>query len=427
MPHLVGLTAAEIQALPTSGTAWDNLVAAADGAVSTTLSSTSANSPWLNTYYESADVAVRRKVAGQYLAAALVYVAGGATHTAATYRDAVEDALRFIIGTEIDTTSYSQDPVDHLLATMRQLSSWVMAADLIGMDDTLTGTRSGWTSDQFGTWLGTLRTKSIGTQGRFTTMYKTVWISASNWGGMAFAAYLSICAYLDDTVQLDWVRDNVAKGFTGEDVTAHPSWPAGEFSPTEEGFTATADFDSSYACNYNADYPTTGDTAWTPINPTACGLGMDGICVEDLSRSASAYPTYDSTGIGYTNEVLEGWIAGAIVLYSTGRDIFVYGSDALLRAMKWLDREAEINTYHLSNWQAHAINAYYGSSLPTVTSTWGQTYGFADWIYANGITGGGITSFNVESLGGDVRATWSPDSTGLTLRRERWVGTGTPS
>jgi hypothetical protein len=361
------ITKADLLARPTSGTAWSFLLARADEAVGITLDAAAPESPWLPNY---------KVVAPKYLAAALVYASawGG---DKSRYRSAVEAALRHIIGSEEEASSDGTSTRDALLATCRQLSAWMLAADLIEMDDGLTGSRAGWTGTTLAAWLGTILTKKIGTSGRWTEITTTQENSASNWGAHCGAARVAVSRYRDDVSDVNRAA-LVFRGALG-DSSAYPAYPPGNIPNAGDGFQTTAAFDSSWACNYTA---TIG--GWRPINDGSCGAGYDGAVVEDISRSAGAYPTWDSTGISYAYETIAAHHLTAILLHRAGLAAFDWSDQALRRSLAWLDGQGQHPS--TKNWSVERhiswiTNYFYGTSFSTQPALYGRSLGFTDWLF----------------------------------------------
>lgn len=370
---------AELEGLSTATAAWDYLKARADEAVAITLDAASSSSPWLPNYNDSGQAA---RVPARYLAAAFV-VASSYSGDKTPYRQATEAALLHIVGSEEEASTDGTAAGDRLLATARQLPAWVLAADLIALDRSLPGTRSSagsetgtdWTATSFEAWLGGVLAKTIGTHGRWTSIAQTQESSAANWGAHCAASRVAVSLYLGDGEDVDRAA-TVLRGALG-DSSAYPAYPDGQTPAAGAGFQTTSSFDSSWSCNHTS---TIG--GWRPINSAACGNDMDGIVVEDISRSAGAYPSYDDTGLGYTFETMAGLHLASLLLDRQGPSAFSWSDDGLLRAMQWLDRQGEVPG--ASSVRQHVpwiTNHFYGTSLPTDDARMGRGFGFTDWLY----------------------------------------------
>lgn len=345
--------AQRLASLPTSGRAYTNMKKAADDAIaSTSLSKVTASSPWLPNY---------GGLGAETLAAALVYARTGDTR----YRDFVIKVNRFVIGSEDSSSTNGTSDHDKLLATMRQISGYVLAADLVGMDPNATGSRSGYTSTVWKTWLGALRTKSIGTSSkdRIDETNNTV---ATNWGAWASAARTTIDVYLNDAADLALAVERL-KMYLGE-TTSGAAW------------TKSSNFDRSFAC-----VPAELSVSFVPVNPPDCGPDKDGIVVEDASRSASAFPVWDSKGIDYSFHAYDAQLIAAIVLHRQGYDVWNWGNRALKRVMDRLDRLG-VATGNGRDGSAHISwipRYFYGVDYPTTAAGEGNSLSYTDWLYGS--------------------------------------------
>ncbi|XCN75100.1 MAG: Calx-beta domain-containing protein [Candidatus Electrothrix aestuarii] len=364
----------DLENLPTNGPEWDYLKDQADKAVGFVLDASSEYSPWLPNFND------RNRLPAKYLGAALVY-ASSYSGDKEPYKQAVKNALRHIIGSEEEPSTDGVPAYDAMLATARQLPAWIMAADLIGFDRTLTGTRTklgsstgtDWTKTTFEEWLSSLMTKEIGESPRWTTIVGTQEDSAANWAAHSTASRIAACLYLNDTAQLEKAI-TVMKGFLGDTASYPTSPPVGT-----PGFIPTNGFDSSWACNFKTE---TG--GWHPINSSACGSEMDGIVVEDIGRSKGAYPDWDAKGISYAYETLSGLYLAAILLERHGEPAFSWSNEALKRAILWINRQGQIPSINNYECERHIIwiaNHFYGLNLPTQPPSRGRGLAFTDWLF----------------------------------------------
>jgi hypothetical protein len=192
----IWIGAEQIAALPTSGAAWQNLLAEADEPTGT---------PDLSNQDDDVNVRV--------LAKALVFARTGD----ARYRTEVIDACRRAIGTEDGGRT---------LALGRELAAYVIAADLVGLPPDLDA--------PFRSWLASVRHESL--DGR--TLVSTHEDRPNNWGTHASASRAAIAVYLGDSADLQRVA-SVFKGWLGDraaysgfdfgdlDWQANPSQPVG--------------------------------------------------------------------------------------------------------------------------------------------------------------------------------------------------------
>lgn len=309
----------KLLSLPTSGSAWTTMLSVANGSVG------------------SPDLANQDNLhAGRTVAAAMVYARTGQT----AYRDKVVGELR-----KLPSQSLSGARV---LSVARQLAGYAVAADLVGYRD-----------PAFVSYLGDMRTRTIGGHSRWTSVSQTSENTASNWGAWAMASRIAISLYVGDKADVARAA-TVFKGFTG-DRSAYA------------GFQPTQDFDASWACDPNA---------WVPINPASCGTKA-GAIVEDISRTGAAYPAVDDTGRTYSWETLGGATLSARLLARGGfPDVYQWSDQALLRAAQFLQRNGGYAPMYTTNqyipWE---INTAYGVNIgPVNPAGFGRQFGFTDWL-----------------------------------------------
>ncbi|HMJ04191.1 MAG TPA: hypothetical protein VK506_14715, partial [Conexibacter sp.] len=325
----------ELAALPTSGSAWDYLrQQAARAGGSGHLANYDDRDPY-------------NRVPAKHLAAALVHARTGDRAA----RAVVVRALDGLRGTEERSSTVGTSSSDRLLATVRQLPAWIMAADLVGYQ-----------SSAFTQWLRVLVDKPIGTHGRWRTIRGCSDDAANNWGAMATQARVAIAAYLRDEAALAAASARFGR-FLGDRSLATQ-------------FRKTSDFDLSFVAVPAGANPSTDWTAVNPVGPKS------GIIVEDLSRSAGSYPRWDSSGIGYTHETLGAMLTTATLLDAVGRPPWEWSDRAILRAANWLNSVGRINgDWSLNKWPAWVLNHVYGASFPTTRALMGRQIGFTDWLY----------------------------------------------
>jgi hypothetical protein len=345
--------------LPVKGHPYRYLKKRADGALRhMNLSARpSAASPWLSNYRGSGSVT---RPGAQTLAAALVYARTGKRR----YRHFVIRANRYLIGSEQSASTDGTGEQDRLLATARQLGAYVVAASLVHMDPGVTGSRPGWGATRWRRWLSALRTEPIGSSGQAATIRQLSDERANNWGSFARAARIAIDIYLGDRADLKRVVARY-KLFLGERrQTDRFHW-----SPDQS-------LDLSYACTPNGG-------SWSAINPSGCGPGKDGLIVEDISRSASGYPSYDRTGIGYTMESYQAVLFSAVLLQRYGYSPFKWGDKAMKRVMDWLTRQGipQGNGTTVERHESWVARHFYDRRYPRVPSSMGYSLGFTDWLY----------------------------------------------
>jgi hypothetical protein len=302
-----------LAALPMSGAAWNDLKAVADGSLGT---------PDLTNQDNKHSVMT--------LAVALVAARTGS----AVYREKARAAIMSAIGTE------SVGAGNSILALGRILGSYIVAADLIGLDGTDDAT--------FRTWISALRTLNLGGHSRWYTLKGTCEDSSNNWGAFACASLVAAHLYLGDAagVTRSWA---VYRGFTGD--LASYTFP---------------EVSSSWRC--------TG-APWTPINVASnCGDKL-GAPPEDAHR-AGDYPTLHKT---YTQETMQGLAFQAELLQRAG-----YPAWERLRltadfATRWSVWNASAVGTHLPWW----YNKRLGINAPTQSAGTGRLMGYTDWLYGS--------------------------------------------
>jgi hypothetical protein len=344
------LDAPRLASLPTSGAPWRRMKRTADEAIAqANLSEPTEKSPWLPNY---------DGMGAETLAAALVYAR---THDA-RYRRFVIRVNRFLIGSEDSASTNLTSPDDKLLATMRQISAYVLAADLVGMNRNATGSRSGFGSTRWASWLSDLRNKPIGS-GNCETIIKCN-LKATNWGAWASAARTTIDIYLNDGADLA-VAVQRLKLYLGESSAGTP-W-------TESG-----SFDSSWACT-----PSSLSVDFVPVNGSSCGRDKDGVIVEDASRSDGEFPSWDDAGIDYSFHAYAAQLVAALLLARQGYDVWNWGDRALKRIMDRLDRlgVATGNGRSTATHVSWIPRFAYGVDYPTVPAQPGHTLGYTDWLF----------------------------------------------
>jgi hypothetical protein len=324
------LARAELLALPTTGKAWQALVAFADA-------------PFGPASLHDQDA--RHDV--DTLAAALVFARTGEMQ----YRDRAQRGILAAIGTERPGATNS------ILALGRQLGAYVLAADFIDL--------SGADDERFRTWLSAIRTESLGGHGRWTSLVGTHEDSANNWGAFAGASRIAASLYLGDTADVQRAAQ-VLRGFLG-DKTA---WD--RFQPVEGS--------ASWACD---------PKAYVPLNPpcTRDGVDLDGAIVRDIDRGGNLKWPPGRDGVAYTLEALQGLTVQAELITENGYgDAWHWSDDAIRRAADVVTRSGDAGgrTWNRSEVSYHLpwlINARYGLDLPTRPAGQGRLFGYTDWLY----------------------------------------------
>ncbi len=326
---------AELLARPITGSAWTALKAAADG-----------------TFSKPNLCDQNSKHHLQTLAAALVYARTGTV----SYQTKAQQAIMAALPTQVVGCSNA------VLALGRQLTAYVLAADLSGLRTSSSG-------PAFATWLTAIRTKNIGGHSIWTSIKYTHENSPNNWGAYAGAARIAADRYLGDTTDLA-AASKVTQGFLG-DKTAYAGF---NHNLSSAGV--------SWSCSGSA-------TTYTPVNPvcTKSGVNVDGGVVSDVSRGGSLkWPPADP-GISYQLESIQGLGLQLELLYRGGETgAWSWSSSALKRMAGVVTRSAASggtgwNGTQTARQMPWLLNRRYGLTLPTAATTYGRAIGFTDWIW----------------------------------------------
>ncbi len=310
----------EIQALPAEGAAWDALRRVASKPI---------DRPNLSNQDDPTNVRV--------LARALLYARTGDAEA----KRSVEQALRRVRGTERRA---------NVLALARELLSYVIAAELVGLE--------GQERRDFDAWLRRLQARTF--EGR--TLRSTHEDRPNNWGTHAGATRLAVAIHLADRDEVERAA-HVFKGWLGE----AGGWRGFEF----------------------------GDASWQPpfsffrrhaVNPVGArrrGHSIDGVLPDDQRRGGGF--RWPPPKENYVYEALQGAVVQAVLLERRGYPAFEWGDRALLRAFRWLHDEADFPAEGDDAWLPHIVNRAYGTDFPARTPTRpGKGMGFADWTHASG-------------------------------------------
>lgn len=259
-----------------------------------------------------------------------------------TLREKVRAAIMAAVGTE------SVGSGNMILSLGRQLGSYVIAADLIGLS-----TFSPSDDTTFRSWLSNIRTQELGGHGTWHMLEETHQISSNNWGAYAGASLIAAHAYLGDTTGLNeaW---NTFQGFCG-DRTKH-------IFPDVTFDAASVD---TWRC--------TGEP-WRPINSVGtCGDKL-GAPPEDAHRSGP-YPEIDPL---YVQETMCALAVQAEILQRAGF------TDAWSKLQLTSDFATLWSVWNASAVGRHMVwlyNKRLGAGAPTLAATEGRLIGWTDWIY----------------------------------------------
>ena len=328
-------------ALPTSGTAWDNVLNAAKQ---------TCTKPDLSNQDDPANVCVMAK--------ALVFARTGQE----TYRLNVVDALWAVINAGV----YN----GRALALGRELGAYVISADLINlktydpaMDTTFRGVIR-----------ALLTTPTTDGPASVIECHEN---RPNNWGTHCGASRAAVAAYLGDTAQLARIAQ-VFKGWLG-DRSSYAGFSYG---------------DLSWQCDSSKP---------VGINPAGClksGHSVDGVLPDDQRRAGSfAWPPPQEN---YVYEALQGALAQAVILSRAGYDTFNWQDRALQRAFQWLLSQDNFPATGDDSWEPHLINYFYASigykiAAPVPTQP-GKNVGWTDWTHQLGARSTATLSLSPQTL-----------------------------
>lgn len=322
--------------MPMQGEAWERLLETADGRL---------DEPNIAGLDANHDV--------QTFAVALVYARTGDD----VYRDKAAQAIRATMGTEhtglLDGPGSSQGATAESLG--RNLASYVIAADLIGLeryDSTLDA--------EFQAWISGLLNESW-EDGSLVAVAEQ---RPNSIGRTAAASRAAVAAYLEDPNELERAA-RVFKGFLGD-------------RQTYAGF----NFGNDLSWQHIQLRP-------VGVNPAGArkdGFSIDGALPEAMRRGCSFQvppcPTTSPWGS------LQGIVVEANILHRQGYDAWNWEDRAVLRAVQFLHNLQQ--TYPESQWWATGddrwvpwvINDVYGADFPTEETRMGKNMGWTDWTHA---------------------------------------------
>jgi hypothetical protein len=318
-----------------SGSAWNNLLSDANSSLPTIGIGGPANS---GTARNGANVLVYAK--------ALVYVRTGIE----SYRTEVQNAISQVIGTEHRSGGDA-------LGLARSLKTWVIAADLVGLDEPLNTT--------FRNWLSNFLDRSYVTQSQ--SLIDKAETRPNNHGTHALASVAAVAIYLGDQAALDRV-DLVTRGYLGDrsayNENSSPGFSYGSLS---------WQFDSANPVGIN------------PVGATKQGHDIDGVMPDDQRRCGSF--NWPPCSTNYTRDVHQGLSMLGVILNRQGFDVWNYSDQAIKRSVDWLystadgksqmpftgDDEATLVLYD----QAYGTSRWDGSSVAKT-----KTIGYTDWTHS---------------------------------------------
>jgi hypothetical protein len=351
------LSTAEIQALPTSGAAWESVHDAAYGS------------------WETPNLQDQTKGHGaEVLAGALVYARTGDASLRAKTRDAIMAAKRTMDEpSEWDCCDSSvPERNTRTLGVGRQVYAYVFAADIIDLES-----YDATSNTEFSNWLRAIRTTPLPQSGRpnnsiYTLTYAhETWVS--NWSGWEGASRMAASIYVGDMADLaradSLFHACTDRSYYPEDAPGYDRY--GYFQPTGA---------------WNAAFSCLDENTWVAINPAGCDPILDGAFVEDVSRSGYSWPP-GSIGMMYSWEMMQGQFIQAEMLHRQGYDAYNYGDRGLKRAMDFMVRAGYQMAYASQRWVPWLANYRYGTDYQTPLPL-GLSYGMSwtDWTHATAST-----------------------------------------
>jgi hypothetical protein len=289
---------AELDLLPTSGTSWTEVLAAADAA-------------WT---VQSIEVQSSHVFHQQAMAGALVYARLAPDRSADPYRAKVAMAIRHVMAAPFD-------PDASVTAPSRNLGAWAINADLIGLasyDPALDA--------QFREWLRA-KLDQVYTSSP-ATIRTSVW-RPNNIGAWSRFAVVACARYLGDTATLQLMARAMRRWLGDTSITDAPFLWYGD-----QTWHLTP---SNAATNVGIN----------PLGAGKDGHHFDGILPEDQNRGTpAAYDPWnfpnDVSSVRYSEVALSASIGTVLMLQRAGYSDLPDASDqALLRAARWIKYAAD--------------------------------------------------------------------------------------
>jgi hypothetical protein len=323
------LSRSRLMSLPTNGDAWRFVVRVA-------------NAGWSAPELDDQD----SKTNVQALAAALVYARTGDAAMRAKARSAIERM--------IPTYNLSEDAG---LGPARQITGWVLTADLIGLDGAVDG--------DFRALLRRALTSRIGTHSRWGGSLRICQEdSDNNWGAWCSASRIAAALYLGDGDELRQA-ERVYRGFLGD----RDAWSQFRGQGTSNGTLSSAI--RTWSCDASPE-------DYVPTNPS-CG-DRSGAFPADAARSG-AYSHLDAM---YQSETTAGIVLATELLYQAGFTGAWTNRGVLARVASF---DVRHGAWNLGSAQYHwpwVVNRRLGTSYPTVPAGYGRSLGYTDWLYGGG-------------------------------------------
>mgnify|MGYP000863299833 CR=1 FL=1 len=319
----IWLAQQELEQLPMSGAAWENLLAAADQPL------------------PGPDIADQDDMSDVYLLArALVYARTGNPR----YREAVLDGIEAVMGAEGNPRKTG------ILAVARNLPGYVIAADLANLS-----AESG-LGPAFRRWLETMRTTTFHGSGGSYTLSGCHETRPNNFGTHCGAARIAIDLYLGDEEDLERAA-TVFEGWLGNRdayagfIYGRATWQANPGTPV----------------------------GINPPGAEIAGYDVGGALPEEMRRAGDF--RWPPKRTQYAWEALQGAVVQAELLSRAGYPAWQWEEQALLRAVQFL-HAIEWEAQGDDQWQPWLINAAYGADFPAHSPARpGKNMGWTDWTH----------------------------------------------
>lgn len=289
----------------------------------------------------------------------------GGSYTLGTRDDSNKDVLAHALaGARLDDAQYKgfvRDKIEHMmsaprntgdvLATLRQLQTYIISADLIDLavvDPALDA--------RFRTWLAAEIRFNYTGGGGGGSVISTHDKKPNNFGTHAGATRLAAALYLGDDAEYHAARDVWYGWATGDSA----------YTPKTRAWTGT-----NWQCD--PSHP-------AGIDPAGCtrnGHSLDGVLPEDQARCGGY--GWAPCATNYIQGATDGMTLAFWIMARHGDDPWAWGDRAALRQMQWKYAIGQ-PPYSGYRWQIPVIESAYGIDLPgnepTATST---NFGYADW------------------------------------------------
>lgn len=365
-PGGVFISMTEINKLPQSGPAWENLKKVADQPLGAA---------------DIADQTSNHDIATY--ANALVYAKTGDE----TYRTKAANAVMSAIGSEDGGRT---------LALAWNLSAYVISADLINLPQYDAAKAA-----QFKTWLTGVRNETL--DGK--SLISTHEIRPNNWGTSAGASRIAADIYLGDKTDLDKAA-KVFKGYLGDRAT-YSGFSYGELS---------------WQCD------PANPVGINPAGCKREGIDVGGAIPDDMRRGDTL--RYPPAATDYPWTALQGVAMQAELLARQGYDAYGWQNQAVKRSIEYLyglSKAAGSSWWADTDeaWVPWIINSRYGTKYPTsATPAYGRVSNFSDWTHATAVTQttpdttapSTPTNFKVvSSVEKNVQLSWAPSTDNIAV------------